>query len=330
MTASKSEFRKYIDSTQGLPADCVLGWVVIFQVQDGSYDRAVMETTFDELAMQESLLPARNNPLHAFEKASSSVNDSDYTLPNGDICHVLVREAKVTDEMVVRQLTREVRDPKKGKLGYAPIGECVFYRPKYVGGKTVPGSERCVFRADQSSLQPNEVPELRALITKMQEQYDRHCNFMDGMKYRAVIRGYLLYLNALKVKDGFYFVHSNRADELDKLRTLVERMGNGTTLWTMPLVDLGAQRQMVIEAFQVEAEEALNDVVKKIAHVRGTRKSVTPDAYAKLKREYDQAVNRAKEYARTLKVRQTSTSAAQDLALDALAALQAQTLGEAS
>lgn len=326
MTAAKSDFRKYIDTTQGLPADVVLGWIVIFQVRDGAYDRTVMEQTFDELDMQQSLLPAPNNPLHAFEKATSSINDSDYKLPNGDICHVLVREAKSDNERVVRQLTREIRDPRRGKLGYSPIGECVFYRPKVQGGKTQYGSERCVMRVDSAALSTHEAPELAALLQTMRDRYDQHLNFIDGMKYRAVVREYLLYLNALKIKDGFYFVHSNRVDELEKLRTLVERMGGGTTLWTMPLVDLGAQRQMVIEAYQVEAEEALNDVIKKIQHVRSTRKSVTPEAYAKLMDEYKTAVNRAKEYARTLKVRQTTTLAAEELALDALASLQAEML----
>jgi hypothetical protein len=322
MTAAKSDFRRYIDSTQGLPPDVVLGWIAIYQVRDGSYDRTVMEQAFEDLDMQTSLLPAPNNPLHAFQKATSSVNDSDYKLPNGDICHVLVREAKSTPEMLVRQLTREVRDPRRGKLGYSPIGECVYFRPRVEGGRTVPGSERCVMRVDSSTLTSDEAPVLTGLIRQMQAEYDRHVNFIDAMKYRQVIRDYLLYLNALKVKDGFYFVHANRMDELDKLRTLVERMGNGTTLWTMPLVDLGEQRKMVIDAYQTEAEESLNDVIKKIQHVRSTRKSVTPEAYAKLMGEYKAAVDRSKEYARTLKVRGTTTLAAEELALDALASLQ--------
>lgn len=326
MTARKSEFRKYMDQAQALPPDVVLGWIVIYQIRDANYDRSVLEQTFDDLAMNPGLIPSPNNPLHAYMKATSAVNDTDYDLPHGQVAHVLVRDQMDDKEQVVRQLTREIRDRRHGKLGYAKIGECVFYRPKSVAGKVQYGSERIRLTVDNATLTDHERPYLQSVIDKITAEYDRHVNFMDAMKYRAVVRDYLLYLNALKIKDGFYFVHSNRSDELDKLRTLVERLGGGSTLFALPLVDLDSQRTMVVEAFQQEAEEALNDVVKQVAHVRGTRKSVTPSAYAKIKQEYERAITRSKEYARTLKVSEVTTAAAEELALEALAALQADLL----
>lgn len=327
MAAVKSDFRKYLDQSGTLPDDCVLGWIVIYQVRDAEYDRSLMEQAFDDLQMNSAFLPAPNNPLHAFQKATSSVNDTDYALPHGEIGHVLVRDQRDDKEMVIRQLTREIRDPRRGHLGYSKIGECVFYRPVTRAGTVQYGTERVRLTVDNAMLTPDERPALDGVIQTMNDQYIRHRDFMDAMKYRAVIRQYLLFLNALKVKDGFYFVHANRADELNKLRTLVERMGGGSTLWSMPLVNLDAQRDMVIEAYEREAEESLQDVIAQIQHVRSTRKTVTPAAWAKLKTQYDVAVTRAKEYQRTLKVKTITTSASQDLALDALMELQAQLMG---
>lgn len=326
MTARKSEFRKYLDQAGSLPDDVVLGWIVVYQIRDAQYDRATLELAFDELGMNPALIPAPNNPLHAYMKATSSVDDTDYKLPHDQVAHVLVRDQMEDKEQVVRQLTREIRDTKRGRLGYAKIGECAFYRPVSRGGKVEYGTERIRLTVDNSALTPDERPVLQGVLDKIASEYDRHVNFMDAMKYRAVIRDYLLHLNALKIKDGFYFVHANRGDELDKLRTLVERLGGGSTMFLLPLVDLDQQRDMVVQAFQAEAEEALNDVVKQVAHVRGTRKSVTPAAYAKIKREYETAINRSKEYGRTLKVSATTTAAAEELALEALAALQADLL----
>lgn len=322
MTAKKSDFRRYMDQTQALPADVVLGWIVIYQIRDANYDRSVLEQTFDMLGMNPDLIPAPNNPLHAYMKATSAVNDTDYRLPHNEIAHVLVRDQMEDKEQVVRQLTREIRDPRRGKLGYAKIGECAFYRPKSQGGKVQYGSERIRLTVDNAALTPDERPVLQSVLDKIASEYDRHVNFMDAMKYRAVVRDYLLHLNALKIKDGFYFVHSNRGDELDKLRTLVDRLGGGSILFMLPLVDLDSQRDMVVQAYQQEAEEALADIVKAVAHVRGTRKSVTPTAYAKIKGDYEQAINRSKEYGRTLKVSAVTTAAAEELALEALAALQ--------
>lgn len=316
--AVKSDFRKYMDQSGALPADVLLGWVVIYQIRDANYDRTVMEQAFDDLQMNGTFMPQPNNPLHAFQKATSSVNDTDYPLPNGEVAHVLVRDRREDKEVVVRQLTREIRDPRRGKLGYTPVGECVFYRPVTRNGRVEYGTERVRLTIDNSMLTKDERPALQAIVDKMNESYVRHRDFMDAMKYRAVVRSYLGYLNALKIKDGFYFIHANRADELEKLRTLVECMGGGSTLWSMPLVDLGAQKRMVIEAYEAEAEESLQDVIKAITHVKGTRAKITPAAWAKLKQQYDQAVTRSKEYQRTLKVRTITTSATQDLALDAL------------
>lgn len=322
MTARKSDLRKYLDQTQALPDDVVLGWLVMFRITDANYDRARMEQLFDDLEMNPALLPSPNNPLHAYMKATSSVNDLDYALPGGDVAHVLVRDQHDDKEMVIRQLTREIRDRRARKLGYVKIGECAFYRPVLQNGKVQYGTERIRLTVDNAALAPEERPVLQGVIDKISESYDRHVNFMDAMKYRAVVREYLEYLNALRIKDGLYFVHSNRADELAKLNSLVTQLGGGSTMWMIPLVDLAQQRDMVVQAFQTEAEEALNDVIKQIAHVRGTRKSVTPEAYAKVKAQFDQAVNRANEYSRTLQLRGTFTSAAEELALESLAALQ--------
>lgn len=328
MAVAKSEFRKYMDSVGELPPDVILGWVVIFRINDANYDRTVMEAAFDDLGLNPAFMPAPNNPLHAYMKATSSVNDTDYALPHNEVAHVLVRDQREDKEMVIRQLTREIRDPKRGRLGYSKVGEAVFYRPVTRGGQVQYGTERFRLTIDNAMLTKDERPALQAVVDKMNEAYVRHRDFMDAMKYRAVVRGYLGFLNALKIKDGFYFVHSNRSDELEKLRALVERMGGGSTLWTMPLVDLGAQKQMVIEAYEQEAEESLQDVIKAIQHVRSTRATVTPAAWAKLKQQYDTAVTRAKEYQRTLKVRTVTTSASQDLALDALMELQSQLMGD--
>lgn len=324
---AKSNLKEYLDQTGALPADAVLGHLVVFTIRDANYDRSVMEQVFDDLGLNPSYLPAPNNPYHAFLKATSSVNDTDYDMPHGQVGHVLVRDAKDDNEIVIRQLTREVRDPKKGKLGYSRIGDAVFYRPVTRSGKVQYGTERFRLTIDHAALHKDERPAIQTVIDKMNESYERHRDFMDAMKYRAVVRDYLLFLNALKVKDGLYFVHSNRLDELDKLRTLVERMGGGSTMWTMPLVNLAEQRKMVIATYEQEAEEALQDVIKEIQHVRSTRKSVTPAAYAKLKKRYDEAVTKANEHKRALKVRGVTQTASQDLALDLLMQVQESLLG---
>jgi len=158
MTAAKSDFRKYLDSAGELPRDCLLGNVVLFTIRDGEYDRDEIEKWFTELDLNPSFIPAPNNPLNAFEKATSRVDDTGYEMPDNKQGHVLVREVVSDKEHVVRQLTREVRDAGRRRLGYDKIGEAVFYRPKTESGRVQYGSERFRLNIDHNALHNMERP----------------------------------------------------------------------------------------------------------------------------------------------------------------------------
>lgn len=322
MTAAKSDLRKYLDQAGELPRDVLLGHVVMFTITDGEYDRDQVALWFDELMLNPAFVPVPNKAVDAFKKATSLVDDTEYDV-RGNTAHVLVRDVASDSETMTRHFIREITDSKKKRLAYAKIGEATFYRAVTRGGKVQPGTERLRLGFDADALYKDEKPEVTEVKKRIEAAYERHVKYMDGMKVRAMVRDYVLSLNAILLKQGVYFVHVNRLDELLRLQTLVHRLG-GCRLELMPLVDLKEQRDMVVEAFQTEAEASLQDVVKQIQHIRETRKKVTPDAYAKVKREYDAVMMRAKEYGRTLKVNQDKTAGAAETALDALVALQQQ------
>lgn len=324
MTAAKSDLRKYLDQAGELPRDVLLGHVVMFTITDGEYDREQVALWFDELNLNPAFVPSPNKAIDAFKKATSLVDDTEYDV-RGNTAHVLVRDVASDTETMTRHFIREITDSRKKRLAYSKIGEATFYRAATRGGKVQPGTERLRLGFDADSLYKEETTNVQELRQRIDAAYDRHVKFMDGMKVRAMVRDYVLSLNAILLKQGVYFVHVNRLDELLRLQTLVQKLG-GCRLELMPLVDLKEQRDMVVEAFQTEAEASLTDVVKAITHIRETRKKVTPDAYAKVKREYDDVMLRAKEYGRTLKVNQDRTAGAAEFALEALAALQAQML----
>lgn len=323
-----STLKKYLDDSGDLPADVLLGHVVLFTINDGEYRHDEVTQWFDELMLNPSFVPESNKAVDAYKKATSEGDEFDYDLPDGTTAHVLVRDVASDASAIVRHLVRELKDSKRRRLAYGKIGEAMFYRPSVTNGKTQPGSERFRLTVDNDQLAKNERAAMQVLVEKITKAYERYSQFMDGMKVRAMIRDYVKHLNSVALKPGVYFVHVTRRDELERLRTLVDRLGNGCTMQLIPLVDLKSQREMVVEAFQTEAEGALTEVVKEIAHIRSTRKSVTPDAYAKVKQKYDSVITRAKEYTRTLNVSQDRTAGAAEVALEELAALQRQMLGD--
>jgi hypothetical protein len=315
---SKSQFRQFIDTQGDLPDDCILGRIVMFTITDHPVAPDDYEKLFDDLNLNTAFLPPAIKPVDAFKKATMVVNDEEYELPNGTTATLLTRDVSSTPTAITRQLWREVRDSRNKRLRFDQVGEMVFYRPTITGGKTQNGTERLRLSKLAAPLDPAEMPQIDAAFQMMQDAYPRYRDFYDGMKIRDSVRRYLKYLNALEIKGGVYFVHATRDEELQRLATLVRSIGGGCAMYLVPLPDIQAQREMIVETFQREAEQSLNDLIKEIAHLRATRQRITPNAYAKLRDRFDTVMNQATEYTRTLSISQDRTGAAAELALDSL------------
>lgn len=326
MTAAKSDLRKYIDAAGELPPDTVLGNLCYFTIRDGTYDGPTIEKWFEELNLNPKFVPEPNNPFNAFRIATSSADGTSYSFSNGNTAEVLVRDLRDTKEIFSRQLTREIRDKRQQRLAYEKVGEAVFYRPVGLGGKIQYGTERVRFSLDTAVVSPEEKPLLERVLQKIDDDYQERRNYWDANKVRGMIREYIKYLNGLRLKDGVYFVHRNRTDELQRLAELtgrlVQRSGGRNSMTLVPWVDLENLRESLIESFQDEAVKELRDVAGNIAKLRSTRAKITPAAYAKIKGEYDQVMKKALEYTRTLKIDQDRTGAEAETVQEMLITLQ--------
>lgn len=332
MTARKqsSSLQSYLDDAGNLPRDVLLGHVVMYSVGDGEYDRDAVVKWYAELDLNPAHIPMQNRAVDAYKKATSKLDDYEYQTPDGNTAHVLIRDVSNDKNQVVRHLIREVTNNKQRRLAYAQVGEAVFYRPTTSQGKVVPGTERMRITLDASTFQPHERDLVVDVAHKIEHYYERYLGSMDDMKVRAMLRDYVSSLNAVQLRSGVYFVHVSRQDDLMKLQELARRMatqaGTKCFVWLMPLVDLEEQREMVIEAFQTEAEKSLNGITAKISSLREARKTISADAYAKIKDEYDQLMKQAVEYTRTLDINQDRTAGAAEVALTSLIGLQQQML----
>jgi hypothetical protein len=322
----KSDLRRYLDQAGELPDDVILGRIVLFTIADLRVRRDDLVKWFEELDLNPAKLPPEIKPVDAYKKATSEAKQ-EYALPDGNTVTYLCRDVSSTPTYIHRQITREVRDPNRRRLQYDKAIESVFYRPKTgADGRVVNGSERLRLTIDApKGLTAEEQEKIKEITADVESRYLRYRDYLDGQKVRGVIRDYVKYLNAIELKGGVYFVHQNRTDELIRLQTLVSRL-TGCWMNLLPLVDLASEREMVIEAFQREAQEALNEVVKECAHLRFTRKSVSPEAYAKVRQKFDHVMNQASEYLRSLEINQDITGAAAELALESLIDLQKQML----
>lgn len=317
---------EYIAENASLPQDVVLGHIVWFEVADGAYSGPDLTASFDRHGLNPAFLPAGINPADAYEKAAKSVEGLKYPVQLADgskgKAEILVREAARNDNQIVRQLIREIRNESQKRLAHDKVGEFVFYRPRVDANGKIDHTTARIRSSLDTLVGVEERKVLGDMVGDFDRAFERFRNYHDGQKLRAVLRNYLGHLNAVLMKSSVYFVHVNRADELNRLRAFTDDFdGLSLVMWQIP--DLAHHRTEVVEAFQREAEKELANVVAEIQKVRDTRRgNPTPAQFARLKGMYDSVVARAGEHTRTLSLAQTRTSTAAEMALEALVRLQ--------
>ena len=160
--AKPSDLRSYLDSTGDLPADALLGRIVLFTIADQQTKRDDLVQWFDELGLNPALLPAEIKPVDAFKKATSEAKEV-YELENGRYAAVLCRDVQSNSEYNMRQITREIRDSSRRRLAYSKAIECVFYRARAEKGKLVRGTERVRVTIDPDGVGPSERDKIREI-----------------------------------------------------------------------------------------------------------------------------------------------------------------------
>lgn len=329
--SNRSDFRKHLDEYKELPEDVVLGHVAWFSVADHTYDGDQIAADFARLGLNEKFLPRGLKPDAAFEKASKVPHGFKYEVSGGHTAELMVRELDRDSEKIVRQITREVRDGKAKRLLYGPVGELVFYKPPTRNG-VVDYSGAAVRYSIAEDVSASERVVISAQLEAFSDAYNRHCRFHDGQKIRALVRNYLLHLNSIMLKPsgGVYFVFQNRAAELQALQQFMNGLTpEATSMTLLPLADLPHLRVEVTEAFEREAAKDFQEVVAEIAKLAGSRVGpIKLEAFTKLRKQYDEVVDKAKEYTRRLDVSQATTAASAEAALAALNVLQEQVIAE--
>ena len=316
-TATASPMKKYIANLEDLPADVLLGRIVLFTITDEPVSLTDLTKWFADAGLDPELLPPANKALDAFKKATSDTKDS-YEMTKGRMAQLLSRDVTQTPDFVRKQITREVRDGKNKRLAYDPAITATFYRP------TDPANQdtaRIKITVNDAVLEPSEVETVKHVARAVHARYMRYYDFLDGMKLRATVRNYLKKLNCIEIKGGVYFVHSSRDDELNALAGVVERFGGGCHMNMIPMVDLQKDREFMARMFEREAAQSLNEVAKEARELLSSGRNITPAACARIKAKYDEVMANAEEHMLTLQVSQDVTTASAEVALTALTQL---------
>lgn len=340
----------YRDRVAGLPADRFVGSLVWYSitglVEHGPDNKRTqvrvrlthdqLEAWFQDLGLEQKFLPPRIKKVDAFRRASSAVR-REWDVGDEKKSRLRVEEIQVTEEFVLRHVILDNTDSRGQVQVSAKVAELKFFR----GSRTSAGKNQG-FQHYKHSIRPivqavgldgkpagqemQMTPEVRAHIdTFLKDLNDKYTDMAANLHsdaIRAMIRNYVVSLNAIQCKPGggVYFVHMTKQDEINALQKLVQRIGQGCQFHIVPLLDTAEQRDMLTEAFQSEVEDECYGLLKEIAELnekaKTKKKVISPARYAALKAQFDSIVSRSEEYTNILGLSQGRSAAALELALD--------------
>jgi hypothetical protein len=310
----------YREQIADLPADRFIGSITWYTVAASAVTRDQLVDWFDELKLDPAHLPHPIKPVDAFRAASTDAT-AVYPLPGGRRATLMVREVASTHDEVARHIMRETCDPQGRRLAYDNVGDAVFHR----------NPARVELDLDLAALSADEQPHAETLCHSIRNRYTTMSTHLQAQALRAVVRSYLLSLRAVAVRPsgGVYFVHVSRHEALGQLETLVGRFSTASMLHSLPLVDTGKQRRMIGQAFADEVETTITGLVRRIAEendraARGTG-TISATVYQQLRAQYDDVVDRTREFTQILGQAEGRATAALELAINALCDMRART-----
>ncbi|MGZ4745655.1 MAG: DUF6744 family protein [Oryzihumus sp.] len=293
-----TSLKEHLAGLAGLPDDLFIGSLLFYRVSNCSVTRQQLDAWFVELGLDPAYVPAPINTADAFMKA---VNKDNWRLsyPMGDAgmkANILIRDVKTDKERIVKAIQREVVDANAEKLQTNTIGEAVFYK--------APASRMRV-SLHPTMLAQGEAEVLNPALDAMKAKYADFCVHYDPQAIRMMIRNYVTDLNAVLVNPsgGLYFVHKTRDATLDKLNTLMKRIGGDCLFELIPLVNTPDKRDMLLEASQTATEKQCRELLDKVQAKLGG-KAVKLSDWKSLRDEMQMISARAEEYSNILGVAQ--------------------------
>jgi hypothetical protein len=335
--APAADLAGYLNEVNALPDEVILGAQVWYRIAEPELvTRDMLERWFAELELDPVFLPPRLRTIDAFEKACAQTKHTAPLGPAGQYTSTLRFERVSADpNRVIYHLVRQITDAKRIALHFSPkIAEAIFYRGK---GAVLGSGERLRTTVNLSGgdnqLTQDEIGIVEDLLGQLTDRYQRHARYYHGDKLRTMVRTYITSsrLNAvlLNKSGGLYFAHKAHNAELAALATLVGRLGGSSQLVLMPFLDLPSLRALVIEQFQTETREQLEQLSATMGELLTSGKPITVEQATRCKLIYDDVMSRAEEYTESLDTALEDTADALELVRAQLGRL-ANSIAEAS
>jgi hypothetical protein len=266
-----------------------LGRILWFSISDCKVSFDQLKAAFNNAGIDEKHLPKEISPRDAFRRATKIAEAKRIKLDNERYLNLLVREVKMSDTEIVRQLVREVVDSKNVRLEYLPVANLMLKNDKDFEYQNLIHSWE-LFNEESLAL------------LKVENEFDRCKANYNGRHVRELVQNILSGCDPVAVRPsgGVYFTPEQYSGTVQALSDFVKELSQysidaeRSRLYSIPVIDAQEHRVMVTESLEDQVKNESQSLVGEMAKVLKDGKTVTP----KLAEQY---INRVKQLRTTVK-----------------------------
>lgn len=306
---------QYKSAAEALPESAFLGGIAYFTISDGDVKLDDARAQLQAAGLSDATLRKRLRPIDAFKKAANefAVKFDKHGEENHSILVRQVGQDAVTSHRHVVLERAIYKAGSRRKLVYDNVATLVYDREENTVTATAMTPVGYTYT-------PEEQAWVESSINTIQDRFDHWCTHLDAHAVRTFVREYIYNLGGIAIRQngGFYFVQQKHADELAKLGEWVRSVGS--QFHVIPLLDIVEQREMLVEAFEAETIDQVDQMTAELAKIlRDPKRTITPETYDAYANKASELIAKTSEYA-------TLLDRTLDAASDRLHIFKAQTL----
>ena len=266
-----------------------LGRILWFTVSEMRVSADQLKAAFQNAGIDEKHLPKEISPRDAFRRATKIAEAKRIKLDSERYLNLLVREVKMSDDEIVRQLVREVVDSGNVRLEYLPVANLKLENDRD-------------FIAEPIISKYDLLDDESMALLKVENEFDRCKDNYNGRHVRELVQNILSGCDPVAVRPsgGVYFTPEKFSDTVQGLSEMIKELSQysidstRSRMYQVPVIDVEAHRVMVAESLEDQVKNESQSLVCEMAKVLKDGKTVT----SKLAEQY---INRVKELRSTVK-----------------------------
>ena len=289
-----------------------LGRILWFTISDMKVSAKQLKQAFNNAGIDEVYLPKPISPRDAFRRASKVAEAKRVKLDNNDqYLNLLVREVKMADKEIVRQLVREIVDSKDVKLEYLPVANMKLVNDTdFIMEPIIPAFDLY----DEEDI----------ALLKVENEFEICKDNYNGRHVRELVQHILAGCAPVSVRPsgGVYFTPEKYADTVNSLSEMVQELSaysiaaERSRLWSIPVIDGNEHRTMVEESLEDQVKADSKSLITDMARIIKSGRNITQKTAEQYIVKVKDLKAKVKNYEEMLETEILGTQSAMDIAME--------------